>query len=171
MFHRAKHELDGLTNPGSALLIHHRAAFWLTSVAESPVTLPPHRAWKERICPGFSTNLQHCSNASQRKRSDWKFSWVKLDPAWCETSFWEDFVNSIPPRRSMSGFHRLDYARRYEASVKTALLLTMVAVSLSAEGPSSPFRTSLHHYTSRSSGSCQGKNRRGKRFKGSLLGS
>lgn len=36
----------------------------------------------------------------------------------------------------MSGFHRRGYARRYEASVKTALLLTMVAVSLSAEGPS-----------------------------------
>jgi hypothetical protein len=50
MFRRSKYELAGLTEPRSALLIHHRAAFWLISVTESPVTLPPilegaHMAW------------------------------------------------------------------------------------------------------------------------------
>jgi hypothetical protein len=57
-------------------------------------------------------------DGSPRKRSDSKYSWVKLDPAWDEASFWIDFVNSIPLRRSTSGFHRLGYARRYETSVK-----------------------------------------------------
>ena len=34
----------------------------------------------------------------------------------------------------MSGFHHLGYARQYEASVKIALLLTLLAISPSAEG-------------------------------------
>jgi hypothetical protein len=47
MFRRAKYELDGLPNVRSALLIHHRAAFWLISVTESPEA--PAQHWKEQI--------------------------------------------------------------------------------------------------------------------------
>ena len=39
---KLRYELDGLRTIRSALLIHHRPTFWLTSVTESSVTLPPH---------------------------------------------------------------------------------------------------------------------------------
>lgn len=47
--------------------------------------------------------------SEEKKRLE--IHWVKLDRAWCETSFQESFVNSIPLRTSMSGFHRLGLRR------------------------------------------------------------